>query len=88
MNVGENSSEAVPSPLSLNAPNDRDVALLDIVRESRSASVAVTVKLSTEFSATVCGPILARIGAWLVLVTFRMNISSSKSIPSVTLTLI
>ena len=71
-------------PRSLNTPNGRDVALLVMVSESRSASVAVTVKLRMSPSATVWFPIGVRIGAWLTLVTLSKKVSSSFSegIPS------
>ena len=71
-------------PKSSNAPKGRDVALLVMVSESRSASVAVTVKLSMRPSSIVWFPIGASIGISLTAVTFSVNISESLVIPSVT----
>ena len=53
---------------------------------SRSASVAVTVKLRMSPSATVWFPIGVNIGIALASVTFSVNTSLSFAIPSVTLT--
>jgi len=70
VNPGVNSSDPVPSPLSVNAPKDRSVALVlnDNVSPT-SGSVAEIVKLSICPSSTFCAPIPASTGALLIRMT-------------------
>ena len=76
-----NANDPVPLPLSTKVAL---VGRVEVVKVGvvKSASLALIPRFRLAPSATVCGPIAAKTGAWLVFVTVIATISESVALPS------